>query len=41
MSRVYGGIHFLDAVEDGWAQGHGIGRAVARELPSAGSTHRR
>ena len=37
MSRVYGGIHFLHAVEDGWAQGKGIGRAVARMLPRARS----
>jgi hypothetical protein len=33
LSRVYGGIHFLRAVEDGWALGHGIGREVARALP--------
>jgi hypothetical protein len=33
MSRVYGGIHFLHAVEDGFAQGKGIGRAVSRMLP--------
>jgi hypothetical protein len=37
MSRVYGGIHFLHAVEDGWEQGKGIGRAVARMLPPARS----
>ncbi|HVQ14217.1 MAG TPA: hypothetical protein VMS40_11530, partial [Vicinamibacterales bacterium] len=37
MSRVYGGIHFLHAVEDGWAQGQGIGRVVARKLPRARS----
>jgi PAP2 superfamily len=37
MSRVYGGIHFLHAVEDGWEQGNGIGRAVARMLPPARS----
>jgi len=35
MSRVYGGIHFLHAVEDGWAQGQGIGRQVSRKLPRA------
>jgi hypothetical protein len=35
MSRVYGGIHFLHAVEDGWHQGRGIGRVVARILPRA------
>jgi hypothetical protein len=33
MSRVYGGIHFLHAVEDGFAQGKSIGRAVSRALP--------
>jgi hypothetical protein len=33
MSRVFGGIHFLHAVEDGWGQGSGIGREVARLLP--------
>jgi hypothetical protein len=33
MSRVYGGIHFLHAVEDGLAHGKGIGRAVSRALP--------
>jgi hypothetical protein len=33
MSRVYGGIHFLHAVEDGFRQGKGIGRAVSRMLP--------
>jgi hypothetical protein len=36
MSRVYGGIHFLHAVEDGWAQGRGIGRLVAQALPRTG-----
>ncbi len=35
MSRVYGGIHFLHAVEDGWAQGKSVGREVARMLPRA------
>lgn len=33
MSRVYGGIHFLRAVEDGLEQGRSIGRAVGRALP--------
>ena len=33
MSRVFGGIHFLHAVEDGFAQGKGIGREVSRMLP--------
>ena len=35
LSRVFGGIHFLHAVKDGWAQGRGIGREVARKLPRA------
>jgi hypothetical protein len=35
LSRVYGGIHFLHAVEDGWRQGQGVGRVVARILPRA------
>jgi membrane-associated phospholipid phosphatase len=34
LSRVYGGIHFLHAVEDGYDQGKGIGRAVSRLLPA-------
>jgi len=33
MSRVFGGVHFLHAVEDGLAQGKGIGREVIRMLP--------
>ena len=33
MSRVFGGIHFPHAVEDGFAQGKGIGREVSRMLP--------
>jgi hypothetical protein len=32
-SRVYGGIHFVHAIEDGEVLGKGIGRAVARMLP--------
>ncbi len=35
MSRFYGGIHFLHAVEDGWTLGEGVGRVVARKLPRA------
>ena len=35
LSRVYGGIHFLHAVEDGHRQGKGIGAAVSRLLPRA------
>lgn len=34
-SRVYGGIHFIHAVEDGLAQGRGIGREVSRMLQHA------
>jgi hypothetical protein len=33
MSRVYGGIHFVHAVEDGWAEGKKVGRSVSRSLP--------
>lgn len=33
MSRVYGGIHFLRAVRDGYRQGKGVGRDVSRLLP--------
>jgi hypothetical protein len=33
MSRVFGGIHFVHAVEDGWAAGERVGRDVARALP--------
>jgi PAP2 superfamily len=35
MSRVFGGIHFLHAVKDGFEQGRGIGREVSRMLPRA------
>jgi membrane-associated phospholipid phosphatase len=35
MSRVYGGIHFLHAVEDGLQLGKGIGRSVSHLLPEA------
>ena len=34
MSRVYGGIHFLHAVQDGLQQGKGIGHSVSQLLPS-------
>jgi hypothetical protein len=33
MSRVFGGIHFVHAVEDGWAAGSRVGRDVAKRLP--------
>lgn len=36
MSRVYGGIHFLHAVEHGLQQGKGIGRSVSQLLPRVG-----
>jgi len=34
MSRVYGGIHFLHAVNDGQREGRGIGRDISTMLPS-------
>jgi hypothetical protein len=34
MSRVYGGIHFLKAVQDGYTQGRSIGQAVSELLPA-------
>ena len=37
MSRVYGGIHFLHAVREGYVQGQGIGRVVSRQLPAVNS----
>ena len=33
MSRVYGGIHFLHAVRDGYRQGKGVGAEVSEFLP--------
>jgi hypothetical protein len=36
LSRVFGGIHFLRAVQDGCRQGKGIGRAISQLLPRAG-----
>ena len=33
LSRVYGGIHFVHAIEDGAELGRGIGRSVSRMLP--------
>jgi hypothetical protein len=35
MSRVFGGIHFAHAVEDGWAAGKRVGREISRALPRA------
>jgi hypothetical protein len=35
MSRAYAGIHFLRAIADGYWQGRGIGRKIARLLPPA------
>lgn len=36
MSRIYGGIHFRHAVQDGFKQGQSIGRAASRMLPRVG-----
>jgi hypothetical protein len=33
VARVYAGIHFVDAVTDGYRQGAGIGRTIAHLLP--------
>ncbi len=33
QSRIYGGIHFVHAVEDGNDLGRGVGRSVSRMLP--------
>lgn len=41
MSRVYGGIHFLHAVEDGWALGRSVARVVARSVPRAKTRRQR
>ena len=38
LSRIYGGIHFVRAVEDGWVAGKRVGREVARKLPRSEST---
>jgi hypothetical protein len=38
LSRVYGGVHFLRAVVDGYWQGKRIGRVVSRALPPASRT---
>lgn len=40
MSRVFGGIHFVHAVEDGWNAGKRVGREVSRALPRAQATKR-
>jgi len=40
MSRVFGGIHFIHAVQDGWAAGKRIGRDVSRTLPGANAMKR-
>jgi membrane-associated phospholipid phosphatase len=34
LSRVYGGIHFVHAVRDGYRQGQGIGRSIRRQQPA-------
>lgn len=41
LPRVYGGIHFLRAVVDGYWHGKGIGRAVSRALPPAPGSRER
>ena len=33
LSRIYAGIHFRRAVEDGYKQGRDVGRKIARMLP--------
>jgi hypothetical protein len=33
MSRMYGGIHFQDAVDDGYRLGKAIGIEVSASLP--------
>ena len=35
LSRAYAGIHFVRAIADGYWQGRGIGRKIARLLPPA------
>lgn len=35
MSRVYGGLHFLRAVKDGYIHGKNIGREISEMLPPA------
>jgi hypothetical protein len=37
MSRFYGGIHFMDAVENGWIQGEKVGDLVVEKLSAASS----
>jgi hypothetical protein len=39
MSRVYGGIHFLNSVRDGYRQGKGVGSVVSELLPRARRQH--
>jgi hypothetical protein len=35
LSRLFGGIHFLHAVADGFVQGKSVGREVRHKLPSS------
>lgn len=35
MSRFYGGIHFMDAIENGQTQGHSVGKWVISKLDRA------
>ncbi|MCF0058127.1 vanadium-dependent haloperoxidase [Dyadobacter sp. CY356] len=36
LSRFYGGIHFMDAVENGWIQGDKVGNWVVGKLSAVG-----
>jgi hypothetical protein len=36
LSRFYGGIHFMDAVENGWIQGEKVGHWVVSRLSAVG-----
>jgi len=38
MSRFYGGIHFMDAVENGWIQGEKVGNLVVEKLSAVKKT---
>jgi hypothetical protein len=39
ISRLYGGIHFRDAIQQGQEQGQKVGDLVVRRLTEAGSSH--
>lgn len=40
ISRLYGGIHYRQALEEGLKSGRGVGGAVAARLPGKGTTAR-